>query len=78
MLEAIGAHADDLWRSGHPAAADTREATATALRDSDKSLAKRQRRYPAMQLAVPARNLAWRPSIRTHGLQSLPVVLTTR
>jgi cytochrome P450 len=35
------------------------------------------RRYPAVQLAVPARDLAWRPSIRTHGLQSLPVVLTT-
>lgn len=35
------------------------------------------RRYPDMQLAVPARDLAWRPSIRTHGLQSLPVVLTT-
>lgn len=34
------------------------------------------RRYPAMQLAVPADELAWRPSIRTRGLQSLPVVLT--
>ncbi len=34
------------------------------------------RRYPAIQLAVPARDLAWRPSIRTHGLQSLPVILT--
>jgi hypothetical protein len=44
LLEAIGAHADDLWRSGHPAAADTLEATAAALRDSDKALAKRLRR----------------------------------
>ena len=44
LLEAIGAAADDLWRSGHPAAADTIEATATALRDSDKTLAKRLRR----------------------------------
>lgn len=35
------------------------------------------RRYPTMRLAVPARDLAWRSSIRTHGLQSLPVVLTT-
>jgi hypothetical protein len=44
QLEAIRAHADDLWRSGHPAAADTMEATAAALRDSDKTLAKRLRR----------------------------------
>jgi hypothetical protein len=43
-LEAIRAHADDLWRSGHPAAAATIEATAAALRDSDKTLAKRLRR----------------------------------
>jgi hypothetical protein len=44
LLEAVRAHADDLWRSGHPAAADTMEATAAALRDSDKTLAKRLRR----------------------------------
>jgi hypothetical protein len=44
LVEEITAHADDLWRSGHPAAADTIEATATALRDSDKTLAKRLRR----------------------------------
>jgi len=44
LLEVITAHADDLWRSGHPAAVDTMEATATALRDSDKTLAKRLRR----------------------------------
>ena len=44
MLKAIVAHADDLWRSGHPAAADTIEATAAALRDNDKTLAKRLRR----------------------------------
>ncbi len=44
VLEAIMAHADDLWRSGHPAAADTIEATAAALRDNDKTLAKRLRR----------------------------------
>jgi Plasmid pRiA4b ORF-3-like protein len=44
VLEAITTHADDLWRSGHPAAADTIEATAAALRDDDKTLAKRLRR----------------------------------
>jgi hypothetical protein len=44
LLEAVEADADDLWRSGHPAAADTLEATAAALRDSDKTLAKRLRR----------------------------------
>jgi hypothetical protein len=44
VLEAIRTDADDLWRSGHPAAADTMEATAAALRDSDKTLAKRLRR----------------------------------
>jgi hypothetical protein len=44
LLEVITAHADDLWRSGHPSAVDTIEATATALRESDKTLAKRLRR----------------------------------
>jgi hypothetical protein len=44
LLETIGAQADDLWRSDHPATADTMEATAAALRDSDKTLAKRLRR----------------------------------
>ncbi len=44
VLEAIRADADDLWRSGHPAAASTIEAAAAALRDSDKNLAKRLRR----------------------------------
>ena len=44
LLEAIAAQADELWRCGHPAAADTIEATATALRDGDKTLAKRLRR----------------------------------
>ena len=44
VREAIMAHADDLWRSGHPAAADTIEATAAAVRDNDKTLAKRLRR----------------------------------
>jgi hypothetical protein len=43
-LEAIRSHADDLWRSGHPAAADTMEATAAAIRDTDKALAKQLRR----------------------------------
>jgi hypothetical protein len=43
-LEDIRAHADDLWRSGHPAAVDALEATANVLRDSDKILAKRLRR----------------------------------
>ena len=35
------------------------------------------RRYPATRLAVPASDLAWRPSIRTRGLRVLPVVLAT-
>ena len=43
-LEAIRSHADDLWRSAHPAAAGTLEATAAAIRDTDKTLAKRLRR----------------------------------
>jgi hypothetical protein len=43
-LEAIRSHADDLWRSDHPAAADAIEATAAAIRDTDKALAKRLRR----------------------------------
>jgi hypothetical protein len=43
-LEAIRSHADDLWRSDHPATADTLEATATAIRDTDKALAKQLRR----------------------------------
>lgn len=33
------------------------------------------RRYPAMQLGVPSAGLEWRPSIRSHGLRSLPVLL---
>jgi len=43
-LEAIRSHCDDLWRSDHPATADTIEATAAAIRDTDKALAKRLRR----------------------------------
>src|SRR6266498_103527 len=43
-LEAIRSHADDLWRSDHPAAADAIEAAAAAIRDTDKALAKRLRR----------------------------------
>jgi len=33
------------------------------------------RRYPAMQLAAPVADLAWRPTIRSHGLRSLPVLI---
>jgi hypothetical protein len=44
MLGAIRAHADNLWRSGHPAIADTLEAVAAAIRDSDKALAKQLRK----------------------------------
>ncbi len=33
------------------------------------------RRYPDMELAAPAADLVWRPSIRSHGLRSLPVRL---
>jgi len=32
-------------------------------------------RYPAMALAVPVEQLAWRPSFRTRGLAALPVRL---
>lgn len=32
-------------------------------------------RYSAMQLGVQAADLEWRPSIRSHGLRSLPVLL---
>ena len=44
LIETIRSHADDLWRSDHPATAGTIEATAAALRDTDKALAKRLRR----------------------------------
>lgn len=44
VLEAIREHADDLWRSGHPATAATMDAIAAAIRDDDKMLAKRLRR----------------------------------
>ncbi len=44
LMETIGSHADDLWRSDHPATAATLEATAGEIRDSDKALAKRLRR----------------------------------
>lgn len=44
MLEAIRSHADDLWRSDHPATVGTLEATAAAIRDTDKALAKQLRR----------------------------------
>jgi hypothetical protein len=43
-MEAIRSHADDLWRSDHPATAGTIEATAAAMRDTDKALAKQLRR----------------------------------
>lgn len=36
------------------------------------------RRYPAMALAVPAEELAWRPSFRARGLTALPVLLSPR
>ncbi|GEM_PF-623175 len=44
LMEAIRSHADDLWRSDHPATASTIEATAAAVRDTDKALAKQLRR----------------------------------
>jgi len=44
LMEAVRSHADDLWRSDHPAADGAIEAAATALRDTDKALAKRLRR----------------------------------
>jgi hypothetical protein len=34
LMGAIRSHADDLWRIGHPAVADTMEATAAAIRDT--------------------------------------------
>ncbi len=33
------------------------------------------RRYPAIQLADPVADLTWRPSIRSHGLRFLPVLI---
>jgi hypothetical protein len=44
VLEAVRSHADNLWRCGHPAVADTLEAVAAAIRDSDKALAKQLRK----------------------------------
>ena len=44
LMETIRSHADDLWRSDHPAAAGTIEASAAAIRDTDKALAKQLRR----------------------------------
>lgn len=44
LMEAIRSHADDLWRSDHPATAGSIEATAAAVRDTDKALAKQLRR----------------------------------
>ncbi len=44
LMETIRSHVDDLWRSDHPATAGTIEATAAALRDTDKALVKRLRR----------------------------------
>ena len=44
MLGTIRAHADNLWRCGNPATADTLEAVAAAIRDSDKALAKQLRK----------------------------------
>lgn len=44
LMEAIRSHADDLWRSDHPATAGAIEATAAAIRDTDKALAKQLRR----------------------------------
>lgn len=44
LLGIVGSAVDDLWRCGHPAAADTLEALADVIRDSDKQLAKRLRK----------------------------------
>ena len=34
------------------------------------------RRFPGLQLAVPADQLRWRPSFRARGLVELPVTLS--
>lgn len=44
LLDPVRAQADRLWRSGHPAAADSLEAMAAAVRNADKALAKELRR----------------------------------
>jgi hypothetical protein len=44
VFEALRSNADNLWRCDHPAVCDTLEAVATAIRDSDKTLAKRLRK----------------------------------
>jgi Plasmid pRiA4b ORF-3-like protein len=44
LLDAMRSAVDDMWRCGHPAAADTLEALADVVRDSDKNLAKRLRK----------------------------------
>jgi Plasmid pRiA4b ORF-3-like protein len=53
LLDALGSAIDDMWRCGHPAAADTLEALADVVRDRDKPLAKRLRKS-----AYKARNQA--------------------
>ncbi|MGH3166767.1 MAG: hypothetical protein ACRDN0_12870 [Trebonia sp.] len=44
ILVALRGNADDLWRCDHPATASTLEAIGSALRDTDKALAKQLRR----------------------------------
>ena len=44
VLELIRPQADNLWRGGHPTAADLLDAVAEAVRDTDKFLSKQLRR----------------------------------
>lgn len=57
LLDAMHHAVDDMWRCGHPAAADTLEALADIVRDSDKTLAKRLRKS-----AYKARSQAGSPT----------------
>lgn len=57
LLDAMRHAVDDIWRCGHPAAADTLEALADIVRDSDKTLAKRLRKS-----AYKARSQAGSPT----------------
>lgn len=54
LLDAMRSAVDDVWRCGHPAAADTLEALADVVRDGGKPLAKRLRKsaYRARSQAV--------------------------
>ncbi|WP_130510193.1 cytochrome P450 family protein [Krasilnikovia cinnamomea] len=51
-------------------------AASLARTELDVAIGTVVRRFPALRLAVPDAELGWRPSFRTRGLASLPVLLT--